>query len=91
MDNLRFYHINDDYIAYLSESQRYIWFNKEDKHTRPYLGVIFIINDYKYYVPLCSYKEHKHGGLVDRLDLKIIFDKGRKIAVFNGNKNRGLT
>lgn len=58
MDRLKFYTIDNDYIDYLHEFDSKVPFSKNRK--RPYIGIIIIINDIKYFAPLFSPKlSHK--------------------------------
>ncbi len=59
MEELLFYTIDKNYIKYLGEFDKHISYNKEEVgHSRPYLGIVLKIDDYEYFVPLYSYKEH---------------------------------
>ena len=59
MEELLFYTVDKNYIKYLSEFESHISYNKDEiGHSRPYLGIVLKIDNYKYFVPLYSYKEH---------------------------------
>ena len=59
MEELLFYTIDKDYIKYLSKFEKHISYNKDEiGHSRPYIGIVLKINEYNYFVPLYSYKEH---------------------------------
>ena len=59
MEELLFYIIDENYIKYLSKYEKHISYNKDEKeHSRPYLGIVLKIENYEYFVPLYSYKEH---------------------------------
>lgn len=59
MKNLLFYTVSRDYIKFLSDFESHISYNKDELgHTRPYLGIVLKIEDYEYFAPLYSYKEH---------------------------------
>lgn len=59
MEELLFYTVDKDYIRYLSKFERHVSYNKDEiGHSRPYLGIVLQIEEYKYFVPLYSYKEH---------------------------------
>lgn len=59
MEELLFYTIDKNYIKYLSEFEKHISYNKDEiGHSRPYLGIVLQIEEYEYFVPLYSYKEH---------------------------------
>ncbi len=59
MKELLFYVVDRKYIQYLSDFEKHISYNKDDMgHSRPYLGIVLKIENYEYFVPLYSYKEH---------------------------------
>lgn len=59
MEELLFYIVDKNYIKYLSEFDTHISYNKDEiGHSRPYLGIVLRIEEYEYFVPLYSYKEH---------------------------------
>ena len=50
---LSFYIVDKNYIRYLSEFDRHVSYNKEEKgHSRPYLGIVLKVENYEYFVPL---------------------------------------
>ncbi len=59
MEELLFYTVDKNYIKYLSEFENHVSYNKDELgHSRPYLGIVLKIENYEYFVPLYSYKEH---------------------------------
>lgn len=58
MENLKLYEISEEYIAFLRDTEKYVFSAKENdrNHTRKYLGIVLHINHYNYYVPLSSPK-----------------------------------
>ena len=59
LEELLFYTIDKDYIKYLSEFENHVSYNKSEiGHSRPYLGIVLRIEEYEYFVPMYSYKEH---------------------------------
>lgn len=59
MEELLFYTVDKNYIKYLSKFESHVSYNKDEiGHSRPYLGIVLKIENYKYFVPLYSYKEH---------------------------------
>ena len=56
---MRLYSVSDKYIEYLRESFPRVYSNKIGKrvHTRKYLGVVFKIDNFNYYIPLSSPKD----------------------------------
>ena len=81
-NDLKLYTVNTQYINYLKKYQKNIWNNEEYKRLRPYVGIIIIINDYKYYAPLSSPKE-KHEKWKDRIDFIRIDYKNELKGVIN--------
>lgn len=73
MGKLNFYIIDDNYIEYLSQFDKHIAYNKNEK--RPYIGVVIIVEDHYYFAPLFSPKQ-KHKTYKDNLTFfKIVNDK----------------
>lgn len=70
MGYLRFYHIKEEYIAYLHRVDRRVQFNKGER--RPYVGIVLKVNGHNYYVPLESPKPNhaniKSNGPILKLD-----------------------
>lgn len=59
MEELLFYTVDINYIKFLSGFEKHVSYNKDEiGHSRPYLGIVLKIEDYEYFVPLYSYKEH---------------------------------
>lgn len=58
MNDLKLYEISEEYISYISAFEKLVFSSKEDdrKHTRKYLGIVYSINGYNYYIPLSSPK-----------------------------------
>ena len=56
---MKLYSISDDYIEYLRKVFPRVYSNKiaTRNHTRKYLGVVFKLNDFNYYIPLSSPKD----------------------------------
>lgn len=56
---MRLYSISDDYIEYLRKVFPRVYSNKiaNRTHTRKYLGAVFKLNDFNYYIPLSSPKD----------------------------------
>lgn len=58
LNKLNFYIINNNYIQYLSKFDAHIAYNKNE--TRPYIGIILIVNNHYYFAPMFSPKsKHK--------------------------------
>ncbi len=54
MENLKIYKVEDKYIRYLHSVDKKVQYNKNA--TRPYVGVVFTFNGFKYFVPMESPK-----------------------------------
>ena len=58
--NFGFYTIDSDYLEYLSEIDQEVYFNSSYGHsTKPFVGIIVGIKQFKYFIPLTSAKQ-KH-------------------------------
>lgn len=70
MENLRLYRIDDKYIYYLKGSDSRVQNNKNKR--RPYVGIVLIVSNYRYFVPMESPKPNhvniKTGSHIMKLD-----------------------
>ena len=66
---MRFYHIKDDYIAFLRKYDATVAENKQE--SRPYVGIVCEINEIKYYAPFTSPKP-KHLKMKNGKDFRKI-------------------
>lgn len=64
LGKLNFYIIDNNYINYLSQYEKHIAYNKNQK--RPYIGVVIIVEEHYYFAPLFSPKQ-KHKTYKDNL------------------------
>ena len=64
LKNLNFYIIDENYINYLSQFDKHIAYNKDQ--TRPYVGVVIVVESHYYFAPLFSPKL-KHKSYKDNL------------------------
>lgn len=82
MKKLLFYEIDEQYINYLSQFSEHLFRNAKinQKYSRKYIGILFEINNLKYFAPLSSFKE-KHKRLSETVDFIKIGD----MAVINLN------
>ncbi|MCS6116912.1 type III toxin-antitoxin system ToxN/AbiQ family toxin [Shewanella baltica] len=62
---MQFYFVDDDYITHLKGADEKV---RENKGTRPYLGVVFEVNGIEFLAPLTSYKT-KHDTIPDTFPL----------------------
>lgn len=89
-EKLRIIKIDPEYIEYLRKFDSKVQFNKIElnKQNKPFVGVLFSINDRKYYVPISSankktklnkmYKKYCKSGR-EPIDIIFITDKDRKM------------
>ena len=82
MGKLLFYEIDNKYIDFLSKFSEHLFHNAKitQTYTRKYIGILFEINDLKYFAPLSSFKP-KHKRLSETVDFIKIGD----MAVINLN------
>lgn len=79
MDSLVLVRLNYNYCDYLRQFDNKVPYNKDKKELRPFIGVLFEINNCKYFAPLSSPKP-KHKTMKTTLDfLKI--DNGNLGAI----------
>ncbi len=79
-DNLRIYGVKDSYIKYLSQYQEHLFLQEGGSSGRKYIGGVFEINKFSYFVPLSSFKP-KHKKMKEGVD----FVKIKDYAVININ------
>ena len=79
MARLKIYFINDDYIAYLRKYDTKVAYNKVPN--RPYVGVVFTYNDFKYFAPLSSPKT-KHLFMKENMVDIFKIDNGKMFKIY---------
>ena len=58
---LKLVRISEKYVKFLSQVESRVPYNSHNKKGRPFIGILFEINNKKYFAPLSSPKEkHKH-------------------------------
>lgn len=82
MEELLFYTVDRNYIKYLSDFENHVSYNKDELgHSRPYLGIILKIDEYEYFAPLYSYKEH-YSKYRNNPSFFFVYDrKNRSLAI----------
>lgn len=73
MENLKIYKVKDRYVAFLYSRDHRVQFNKH--HSRPYIGVVLHVGEFKYFVPMESPKP-AHGKMKSGVHI-LKMDKGR--------------
>ena len=70
MENLRIYRIDEKYIRFLKSRDNRVQNNKDKR--RPYVGVVLLVGEFKYFVPMESpkpnHKNLKSGNHLLKLD-----------------------
>lgn len=80
--NLKIVRVNSDYCDYLRKFDNKVAYNKHEKELRPFIGVLFKIENCDYFAPLASPKQ-KHIKMKNKIDfLKI---KGGELGAVNFN------
>ena len=92
--NLQIVRIDSDYCDYLRKFDDKIAYNKYDKELRPFIGILFEIDSYKYFAPLSSPKD-KHKKMKNMIDFFKIKNGELGAVNFNNmipvtNKNYSL-
>lgn len=82
MTSLKLVTVNSKYCEYLRQYDYRVSFNSNEKETRPFVGVLFEINEIKYFAPLSSPKP-KHQKMKNTIDFYKI-DSG-KLGAINFN------
>ena len=68
---LSFYEIDDDYIEYLRRFDKKVLITKDEDrmHTRKSIGIMFHNREYKYFIPLSSYKPETYDDMYESISL----------------------
>ena len=82
MTSLKLVTVNSKYCEYLRQYDYRVSFNSNEKETRPFVGILFEINEIKYFAPLSSPKP-KHQKMKNTIDFYKI-DSG-KLGAINFN------
>ena len=79
---LRLVRIDSDYCNYLRTFDSKVPYNYNEKELRPFVGVLFQVNEIKYFAPLSSPRP-KHKMLKDKIDFMKL--DGGKLGAINFN------
>lgn len=80
--NLRIVKVNPSYCDYLREFDNKVSYNKNKKDLRPFIGILFKIEDLEYFAPLSSPKP-KHKQMKNKMDFSKI--KNGELGAVNFN------
>ena len=80
--NFKIVKVDYKYCDYLRKFDNKVSYNAGIKELRPFIGILFVVNDCDYYAPLSSPKE-KHLHIKNTID--IIKINGGKLGVVNFN------
>ena len=67
--------IDYKYCDYLRKFDNKVAYNSGSKEMRPFIGILFVVNEYEYFAPLSSPKV-KHIHMKNNIDI-VKIDKGR--------------
>ena len=81
MEKLKLYFIDNNYIEYLRKFDKKVAYNKVPN--RPYVGIVYTYNNFKYFAPLTSPKE-KHISMNNNV-IDIFKIKSGELGVINLN------
>ena len=65
--NLKLVKIDSEYCNYLRKFDDKVMYNMKEKELRPFVGILFKVNDYEYFAPLSSPKT-KHLKMRNTID-----------------------
>lgn len=74
--------INSEYCDYLRKYDNKVSYNKDEKELRPFIGILFHINNCEYFAPLSSPKR-KHKNMKNTIDFFKIKDGELGAVNFN--------
>ncbi len=80
--NLKIVRVKSDYCDYLRKFDNKVYYNKNEKELRPFIVILFQINDCEYFAPLTSPKV-KHKNMKNTLDFYKI--KNGELGAVNFN------
>ena len=83
-NELKWYIIRKDYVDYLKKFDEKVQNIEYYNTAKPYIGVVFSINDFKYYVPISS-KKQKYNKMKENMDFIKIIDNKQILSVINLN------
>ena len=88
MSNFKIVKVDSEYCDYLRQFDNRVPYNAGKKELRPFIGVLFMVNNMEYFAPLSSPKE-KHLVLKNTIDLVKI--NNGKLGVININNMIPIT
>ncbi|MBU5228151.1 type III toxin-antitoxin system ToxN/AbiQ family toxin [Clostridium senegalense] len=84
MKDVNIFRVNSNYIRYLNKFDAKVMYNKDNLHTRPYVGIVLDINNLNYFAPLTSPKP-KHEKMKNNLGFMKIRLKDNEYGAVNIN------
>ena len=82
-ENIVIVKVDSDYCDYLRKFDKKVAYNKDEKSLRPFVGILFTVNDMEYYAPLSSPKKKFLTMRDDKVDFIKI--EGGKFGAVNFN------
>ena len=65
--NLKLVKIDSKYCNYLRQFDNRVMYNMNDKELKPFIGILFKVNQFEYFAPFCSPKP-KHLKMKNTID-----------------------
>ena len=92
VEEFKIYSISDRYIEYLRVHMPNVYSNKVENrvHTRKYVGVVFRIGKYNYYVPMSSPKETDYQVAGEKKVIKKSIVPIIRVTAMNRNNEKEL-
>ena len=91
MIKFKWYFVNKDYIDYLKKYDKFIQnINYGENALKPYVGIVFKINNFNYFAPISSMK-NKYQNLKEDKDLIKIKSNKKVLGIINLNNMLPIT
>lgn len=78
METLKIYHVQERYIKYLRNFDNKVTIVKDRGKARPYVGIVFQINQYKYFAPFSSPEKNEDGEINE--EYRLHYSKNNNIT-----------
>jgi protein AbiQ len=73
MTILGIYHVQEEYIKYLRKFDKKVTIIKDSGKSRPFVGIVYQINEFKYFAPFSSPEKDENGNITE--EYKKYFNK----------------
>ncbi|MBS5886197.1 type III toxin-antitoxin system ToxN/AbiQ family toxin [Clostridium sp.] len=81
------YIVDKCYVEYLLKFEKKVGYVDYGDRLKLHVGIVYKIGDFNYYIPISSYKPHKHATMNNSLDFHKVVDNssGQVYSVLNIN------